>query len=233
MSNLLFDLLFPKKCVNCGREGKYFCQKCIDKISLNKQICLICERPSVFGETHSLCKNKSNIEGIYSFFEYKDIVRKAIIEFKFKYITDLEESFWKIIFNEIGRKRQDFFLLDKYLKEKNPIIIPVPLYWYKQNLRGFNQASAFGKRLADLYNLPFSEKIIIRTKSTKPQAKLTQTERKENLKGVFEINKNTDISGKNFVIFDDILTTGSTIKEINKVLKENKVGEVWGLTIAR
>ncbi|MDP1760350.1 MAG: phosphoribosyltransferase family protein, partial [Candidatus Woesebacteria bacterium] len=182
---------------------------------------------------HSLCKNKSNIDGIYSFFEYKDIIRKAIIEFKFKYVTDLEESFWKIIFNEIERKRQDYFLLNKYLLEKKPTIVSVPLFWYKQNLRGFNQSSAFGKRLAYLYNLPFSEKIIIRAKSSKPQAKLTQTQRKENLKGIFEINKNIDISGKNFVIFDDILTTGSTIKEINKVLKENKAGEVWGLTIAR
>ena len=229
----LLDLIFPTKCVNCGKKGKYFCDACVSKVSLNKQICLICERPSVFGQTHSLCKNKSNIGGVYSFFEYKEIIRKAIIEFKFKYVTDLEESFWKRIFSEIERRRQDFFLIDKFLKEKKPVIIPVPLYWYKQNLRGFNQSCAFGKRLSDLYKLPFSEKIVIRASNTKPQAKLTQTQRKENLKGVFEKNNNVNTSGNNFVIFDDILTTGSTIKEINKVLKENNAGEVWGMTIAR
>lgn len=78
----------------------------------------------------------------------------------------------------------------------------------------------------------FNKNLLIRKTSTKPQVELRGKERKQNIRGVFKLNKPLD-KIKPIILFDDVWTTGSTIKEAAKVLKRNRAKTVWALTITR
>lgn len=124
-------------------------------------------------------------------------------------------------------------LLKKYIDEDKPVVVPVPLHRQKENFRGFNQSCLFGKRIARHFNLEFSDKILVRSKNVPSQTKLTEKERQQNVKGIFSISPQIHNSIFNILLIDDVWTTGSTLKEATRVLKEGGAKKVWGITIAR
>lgn len=148
-------------------------------------------------------------------------------------MTDLTKEFLTLIFRELANRQKELLLLSRFCQESKPTIIPIPLFWYKENERGFNQASLFGKKLANELNLQFSDKILVRTKNVPSQTKLTQKERKENVKGIFSVSPIVHSSSFSILLVDDVWTTGATLKEATRVLKEGGVKKVWGLTMAR
>jgi len=230
----LLDLVFPKHCVSCGRAGNYFCPKCLTTIKRVRQICPVCERPTPFGQTHKFCRTRNSLDGLISLFAYEGIVRGAIHKLKYKLVTDLESEFWEIIKSDLEKRGEEMLVLKRFVSEEKPVIIPIPLYWYKEHSRGFNQSSLFGKRLASCFSLSFSDKILVRARSVPSQTKLTQGERMENVKGIFRISPNILISQyHNILLVDDVWTTGATMKEATKTLKIAGVKTVWGLTVAR
>ena len=238
----LLDLVFPKHCVGCSKEGNYFCPKCLTMIKRVRQICPVCERPTPFGQTHTFCRTRNSLDGLISLFTYEGIIRGAIHKLKYKFVTDLESEFWKIIQSSLEKRGEEILVLKRFISsesnlfiaEEKPVIVPIPLYWYKEHFRGFNQSSLFGKRLASCFSLSFSDKILVRARSVPSQTKLTQGERMENVKGIFRISPNILISQyHNILLVDDVWTTGATMKEATKTLKIAGVKTVWGLTVAR
>ena len=229
----VLDLLFPKSCLGCGKKACYFCAECRLKIGKIYQICPVCGKPSPFGRTHRFCLTKFSLEGLFSFFVYGGIIRSAIHKLKYKLVTDLEEEFWRLIKDEIEKKEPNIIFLRQFMEKEKPIVVPIPLHWYKQRKRGFNQSSLFGKRTACLFDLSFSDKILVREKNTVSQTKVTQKERQENVKGIFCLSPNIHNSLFNILLVDDVWTTGSTMKEAAGVLKKAGVKKVWGITIAR
>ena len=74
----LLNLLFPKICVGCGREGSYICSKCDLFVSESILICPICGNSSPSGETHSNCVNKYSLDGLISIWDYDGLIKKLI-----------------------------------------------------------------------------------------------------------------------------------------------------------
>jgi ComF family protein len=116
------------------------------------------------------------------------------------------------------------------------MLIPVPLHPRRKRQRGFNQAEILGEMIADKFKWQCRADILKRTKHTKPQVELTGEERQKNIKGAFEINQ--EISSElrlapQVILFDDVWTTGSTLKECGRVLKKSGARQVWGITLAR
>lgn len=198
-----------------------------------RQRCPVCERPTPFGQTHDLCRTRNSLDGLISLFAYEGTIRAALHKLKYKLITDLESEFWGIIKSDLEKRGEEILVLKKYISEEKPIVIPIPLYWYKEHFRGFNQSSLFGKRIADYYKLQFLDKILVRARSVPSQTKLTQKEREENVKGIFSINSNYQLPITNYLLVDDVWTTGATMKEAAKTLKSAGAKRVWGLTVAR
>lgn len=229
----LLDFVFPKHCVGCGRAGEYFCPRCTATIKKVSQVCPVCERPTPFGQTHDFCRTRNSLDGLISLFAYEGIVRGAIHKLKYRLVTDLESEFWEIIQGDLEKRGEETLLLKRFIAEEKPVVIPIPLHWYKEHSRGFNQSSLFGKRLAKSFNLSFSDKILVREKSVPSQTKLTQKERKENVKGIFSISPNIHNSLFNILLVDDVWTTGATLKEAARTLKSAGAERVWGLTVAR
>lgn len=224
------DLIFPKYCVSCRKKGKCLCLDCRSKITRLGQICPECGRSSFFGMTHPGCFKKNSLSGVYSFFAYEEPIRTAIHKLKYRLVTELWEELWQVVLGEILGKRENFRAIENWIEGRKPRVMPIPLFWYKENFRGFNQALLFASKLGDLWGLRVEEGLV-RKKNNLSQTKLNYKQRQENIKGVFEPAFSS--VSKFALLVDDVWTTGATLKEAGRILKKAGAEEVWGITLAR
>lgn len=223
----LLDLIFPKSCLGCNKTGQYICQSCLDKVPILKPACPNCERPSIDGFTHARCKKALGLDGLCSVWRYEAIIKSALQSLKYKYATEIVQELCGYLVPELNN------LTVKSILDNDFYLIPIPIHWYKQNTRGFNQSEEIGKVVADKMGWGFEPNLLIRRRSARPQAGLGVKERKINVRGVFTVNPNYMIPGGKCILFDDVFTTGSTLKEACKVLKKCGAARVWGITVAR
>lgn len=220
----VFDLIFPRKCFGCGKEGKYICTLCFSKLKTPGLICPICKISANHGITHFVCKKQSGLSGLVSLWKYDGAIRKAILALKYKFAFDIARELAEIS----AQKLKEF----PYLPKK-AILVPVPLHTKRENWRGFNQSEEIGKLIAKDKKWQFIPDLLIRKKLTIPQTELRGEERTKNIKEVFSLNPNQQSPNASVILFDDVWTTGSTLKEACRVLKRSGTKTVWGLTIAR
>lgn len=217
----LLDLFFPKTCVGCKKLGIYLCFACLNSIEyLKEQTCCVCYKNSISGKTHSVCQTKTKLDGVVSLTSYSGVIKKLVKSLKYNFTTDLvKEVFEKINFdNPIITEKKDW------------VLVPVPLNKQRKNFRGFNQAELLGEVFAKKYSLKFDQTVLERSSSTSSQVGLSQKQRTENVKEAFRVRQK--ISDQNFFVFDDVWTSGATLKEIAKILKKAGAQSVWGLTLA-
>ncbi len=91
------------------------------------------------------------------------------------------------------------------------IVVPIPLHPNKQRLRGYNQAASFGQGLAQVLRIPHLENALQRRKNTSTQTRKSRFERSQNVSSVFEVQDMKALEGKNIILVDDVITTGSTL----------------------
>ncbi len=234
MLTALLDFIFPKHCVGCNKVGTYFCEDCIKEIKQTDLICPICERMSLGGVTHPLCKKKFGLDGLWSLGAYKEPLREAIQKLKYKYVTDFSKELINILIEYWAKNPPILLDLIKKDRGENWLIVPVPLHKARQNWRGFNQAALLGKLLANKLGLEYKE-VLKRVKNTTPQMSLKAHERKKNIKDAFSLfsTMNHEPLTHNILLIDDVWTTGSTLKECCYVLKRGGAKTVWALTLAK
>lgn len=230
----ILDVVFPKRCVGCGKIGKYFCARCalmIRIIRVNEAICPICEKPAVDGVTHPRCRTRYSMNGLTSFFRYEGAVREAVKAIKYRYVSDMAAEFISLI------PESSLFSLAKLVNTKplSPLLIPIPLHPTRLRFRGFNQAEELGKLLATRLTTPMRTDILRRTKETVPQVEMKdRRKRLKNMEDVFSShNSQFIIRDSSILLFDDVFTTGATMRSAANVLKRAGVAFVWGVTMAR
>jgi ComF family protein len=113
------------------------------------------------------------------------------------------------------------------------LVIAVPLHRSRERERGFNQAFELARHFAGLVGVPVERGCLLRVRPTKVQAGLSRRERRLNLKGAFEVKRVAGIKGRNVVLVDDVFTTGATLNECARILKQGGAQSVNGLTVAR
>jgi ComF family protein len=201
---------------------------CVGKARLAKQICVECAKPAVDGMTHIACKRAWGLSGCLSVWKYEGAIRKALLKLKYNFAKEIAE--------ELSIHIVHYLQKEITALPKNSLLVPIPLHRRRTNWRGFNQGEEIGKLVAKRMGWKFYPDVLIRKLSKRPQTELKGDERRENILGVFVLNsdfKSLVISYQSLVIFDDVLTTGATMKEAAKVLKRNGAKNVWGLTIAK
>jgi competence protein ComFC len=224
------DILFPRKCVGCGKEGGYVCKECEVGMWEEEQICPACARPSRYGLRHEYCRDKT-MEGLICLWAYEGIVRKLIKGSKynnyyFDYLKDDALHNWRIA------QRPELTYFCRYLELK-PIVVPVPLYAKREKERGFNQAEIISLSLSKSLSLPM-EKLLVRLKDTGRQVGRTREQRLKVMEGAFTVNYKSQITNyKNILLVDDVWTTGATMRECARVLKNAGARQVGGLVLAR
>ncbi|HOW60916.1 MAG TPA: phosphoribosyltransferase family protein [Candidatus Moranbacteria bacterium] len=228
---LILDILFPITCISCGKEDEWICQDCLSNIFIkNEHVCGICEKViTPDGKTCLACKKKSALGALITAVSYKNpTVAQAVHFYKYRFIPDLHIQLGNLMIKAI--QKTDLPLPD--------IIIPIPLHPRRLRWRGFNQSALLAKHIS-LKLLPgteilMDEKILIRKKYTFPQMKISSyQQRKENIKGAFSITNPEKIKSKTILLIDDIATTGSTIFECTRILKDSGAKEIYAAVIAR
>jgi ComF family protein len=107
------------------------------------------------------------------------------------------------------------------------LIIPVPLNRRKERERGYNQSDWIAKGISSVLAIPVKRDAVRRAKYTVTQTHLTAEERKENIAEAFAIADAAAVNKKNVLVVDDIITTGSTIQEVARVLKAAGAASVY------
>ncbi|MBI2062098.1 MAG: ComF family protein [Candidatus Yanofskybacteria bacterium] len=229
----LLDLIFPVRCIDCGKFGNYVCRGCLGTIIIKKNFeCIGCKRNTPFGQTCFLCLKTSSVDQLLIAADYKNHLVEKILKFlKYKFIIDLEWPLFVLI-----KQYLKWLTLDKKFNvfETNPLLISVPLHSRRLNWRGFNQSELLAKELADTFQMEMAGDVIKRVGSVVPQADIkNREERLKNLSGIFRIQTKERVIGREVVLIDDICTTGATLNECAKVLKANGASKVIGLVVAR
>jgi len=239
--NYLLELLFPIKCAVCRKEtgsqkrNKLICADCIKKISPSLDFfCPLCEAKTADGKLCFSCRIIiSNTEKTFHLdrliypFSYKDpAVQKVIKSFKYHFIKDLNQPIGRLVTSYLDKIKGKIDL-------KDTVIIPVPLHKRKFNQRGYNQSELIAVEISKHLNIGVINDCLFKIRPTKDQAKLKENKRLGNLKGAFLCAKPWLAAGKKILLLDDVYTTGETMKECAKVLKEAGAKEVIGLAIAR
>jgi ComF family protein len=223
----VLDFIFPKFCLECKAPGKYLCSSCLEKAQRAAEVCPECKAHSFRGRTHKSCKKPYGLDGAFSAWQYKRVIRKAILGLKYRFAPEIAKELAKAFVSEIKKRP---------LQLSKPILVPIPLHPSRKRWRGFNQSEEVGKVLAQNMRWEFRPDLLIRKKSTQPQTELKRSQRKHNVKGAFALSpkyQSLITSHRSLIILDDVWTTGSTIKEAARVLKRKGAKSVWGLTVSR
>jgi len=189
--------------------GQYFCDQCLKT-----------------GEISDECFNNH-----LSLFCYRGLIREAIKQLKFRFLKDIEGELKQLIESGLRHKltQPNTDLFREFLALK-PVVQPLPLHWFRENRRGFNQAELIGQIISRQLRLKLIDRLE-RVKLTTPQSRLPREERLTNVKDIFQVKPGH--LPKSILLIDDVWTTGSTMREAIKVLKEKGVREIWGLSLAR
>lgn len=204
----LLNMIYIRKCVICSNNSEnYLCEKC------NKKINKLSASP------HKIYKNIP----VYSAYLYQDTIKKLIRNLKFNHKKTCAIPLADLLF--------DYFKTLE-LNEEYTIIYP-PIFYLKQFERGYNPMELVAFEFSNKTNLKVEKNLIKKTKYTKPQYKVKN--RKENVKGSFEINKNLAEKYKNkkLLILDDIITSGGTMEEIINILLDLKIKDLTCITISK
>jgi ComF family protein len=152
-------------------------------------------------------------------FEYDFPINKLITQLKFQHQLPHANLFGKLLTSKIKQSYQNTPLPS--------LIIPVPLHFKRLKERGFNQALEIAKPISKKLKIPLEKTICYRKKYTEAQSALSQKERRTNLSNAFALIKN--IPDKHIALVDDVITTGQTLNELAKILRENGAEkiDVW------
>ena len=210
----ILDLIYPPVCGICGKLNQnYLCKKC-QKVLENQSKFVIDENQDF---------NQNFNKHLY-IFKYEGIIRRMILNYKFN-----EKSYLYITFVNFLLKNEKFF---KILKSYDTII-PVPISSERKNERGYNQSELLAKELAKKLNIECVKNCLIKNKNIIEQSKLTKVERQKNIQGVYILKNKEKLINKNLLLIDDIFTTGSTVNECCKILKQANPRKIDVLTIAK
>ena len=208
VSNLLrsgLDVLFPVRCVGCGRSGAYICVACLSKA----------RRPPPSPPPES-----GPLADVLTAFAYEGVVRTAVQHLKYRGLRSLVPEMARPMAWELAVTVPPPFTL-----------VPVPLHSARLRERGFNQAELLARELARLLDAPLSTGALRRTKDTSSQVSTsTRAERLKNVREAFAPTGGVD--GATIVLVDDVTTTGATLLAAAQALLSAGAARVYGLTFA-
>lgn len=228
LSNIA-NFILPHRCISCSElteQGDGLCAACFGKLNfISSPYCRICGFPFEFDmeekyECGKCIADPPKYELARSLFSFDPYSKKLIHGFKYNDQTSNAQLFSKLLFS---RYKEDFKDID--------LIAPVPMNRFKRIFRNYNPPQILGEQLAKLFKRAHIPDLLVKSKWTKPQTSLSQSQRKENLSGSLHINKKYNIKGTAILLVDDMRTTGVTSNTCSSILKRAGAKSVKLLTI--
>jgi competence protein ComFC len=228
------DLVFPYRCVICERylDKTHLCEKCFKSLPIKKQFeCIGCKRPTLLGKTCTFCREENTLDQLFIVSDFKNSDVASVIRlFKYRFLPDLAEPLARLTSKYLDHiaQRDHFSFI-----QTNSLLVPVPLHQTREYWRGFNQAELIARHVGRRYRLDV-DVVLTRTARGIPQAELEdRPERLSNVEGLYTCFSPENIKGRSVLLVDDVCTTGATLNECARVLKEAGAGHVAALVVAR
>ncbi len=214
IKDFLLNIFFPVHCLGCKQQGFLICQSCLDKILI-------------------LGKRKSNIHNldrlVFALDYRQPLVKKIIKSFKYSpFARSLVKDLTPLLIKFLKQSPE----IITYLTKNNFILIPIPLSKRKLAIRGFNQAELIAQELANEFNWLLNSTILKKVKNNRSQSNLTREQRRINVQDVFGVAKKKP-GLKNIILVDDIFTTGATLAQAAKTLKQTGGQKIWAIVLAK
>ncbi len=229
------EFLAPSSCLCCGRikdfDDPLLCPKCIEILNLKNHgggpVCPFCGRPRDAAHPCGRCASPDCLY-MYYWGIYDDELKDCLLQFKFHYSKELGERLVEMAFES---------LTTRIIENHYDYVVPVPLHRIRQQERRYNQSEIISEKLASYLGARHFPEMLIRIKPTKQQAKLIENDRWLNVKDAFAISDNfrDEIGNKSILLVDDIVTTGATIFEASRPIRElnPKRLDIFSLAMAK
>ena len=216
---MLLDLIFPRHCLLCGKEGVCFCAGCR------------CRMPI---ETSPMTHHT------ISLWRYDDeTVRKALWELKYRgkqaLARDLAESLYDKIFETLAENELYKNPAGNVENANRYLVVPIPIHKKRKKERGYNQSELLAKELCliDPSLFVLEKNALLKTKATPSQVSVKDRDKRlKNIRGSFGIKNTEKVCGKNVLVIDDVATTGATLEEARRMLLKAGAKSVLCATIA-
>lgn len=232
----LLHAVLPMPCRLCGQALRddpvpFFCQPCWSRITpIHSPTCPRCGRP--FFSPHALSHSPGHLCGwcrqhppayhhARTPYAYQSPLKEAILLLKYHGKTQLASPLAQLIARAVGPP------------PNVDAILAVPLHSRRLREREFNQSLLLARHLGRQWHLPAPTSLIQRTTFTPSQTSLTRRERLKNLRRCFAVPIPSAIEGKTLVLVDDVFTTGATVNECAKTLRQAGAQAVYVYTLAR
>ncbi|MBU1098588.1 MAG: ComF family protein [Bacteroidetes bacterium] len=219
--NDIYNFVFPPFCPCCGskqQDDKIICDMCEGELTTAEKSDLKRHYNEYFVETGKIKK----LFSLYIF--VKDSPIQSLIH-KLKY-----ENKFRIGL-QLGYMWARRFEGSEELTDLD-YIIPVPLFHTKKAERGYNQSYYFALGIKKVLGIKIGSRMLKRRRATDTQTNLSKQQRIINVKGAFKVKNKRRLIGKNILLFDDVITTGSTVNECARVLSEAGVKSIIAGSIA-
>ncbi len=236
----LINLIYPPQCRICRKflqeesgdaeSDGFFCKACLtDFKPLDAPHCPICGRSFSQGinENH-VCENCLRKRPFFDWavapYLFEGGLMEAIHQFKYGGKSYLAKSLGPLLKQYAGQK------LPAGLAQG--LVMPIPLHPKRLRERGFNQSLLLARYVAEWPGLELDYLNLRRVRYTQPQTGLKGAERRKNVRRAFKIEDKSKVKGHNIILVDDVLTTGSTLNECARILKQAGASRVFGLALA-
>ena len=225
-------LLWPDICDNCNtavsQTNNHLCNQCWQSLltCLGSDYCQQCgKEASKFGFLEMGCPGcqdtKMHFDAIVRGGLYDSTLRDMILSFKFNDKTELAPVF-AMLANPALEACEHINQIDMF--------VPVPLHWRRLSERGYNQSYIICKTINHTYIQINTD--LVRIRHTERQWNLTPAKRKRNVAGAFAVRHRHKFKNKTICLVDDITTSGATLNECAKTLKQAGAKKVVALVIA-
>jgi len=217
--NDFLDLVFPRICEACEKP-------------LQGQESLLCTRCRI--EIPRLASDSIGYEAtIKRFASYPEVISlNSFLVFSQK--SAVQRLIYGLKYH--NKKELGPLLGRMFAQENTPVhadlILPVPLHPKREKERGYNQSKMFAEGLAEIWDIPLEDKLLVRTRHTRSQTGKSKQERVENVSGIFEVADPEKIKDKAVILTDDVITTGATLESCIVTLVAAGCQRIHIITIA-
>ncbi len=234
MLGAIINLFYPALCRACSKKINEFdrniCDDCAKKIKERlPPFCVKCGRqlkgsPELIAMCPDCKEDKLYFDRAWSACCYDGLLKDLIHDFKYKKITSLSTDFTALIIN---------FMKKHIIGKDCQIILSIPMHPNRLFRREINHADILARGLGKNLGISYSTNTLRKMKNTPLQSKLKRQERIKNLSSSFSLKDNSIVRNKNIILVDDLFTTGSTVNECSRLLKNSGAKYVEVVTLAR
>jgi ComF family protein len=229
----LYGLVFPPECAFCQGPvdiSSRLCSACQQQLVSNRYCCQRCAMPMptvLPNDSCSRCRqHRWRFSRVVALGHYRGKLREAVILCK---KIRFESLRYALAVELAVRLRQQL----PHLDDQKVVILPVPNHWTRTFARTAPTAHSLAQLLGGHTGWPVLTRKVRRIRKTRKQGMLSLTERQENVRGAFRINRTQSLTGRHVLIVDDVLTTGSTADELAKQVRRAKPADISVVAIAR